>query len=416
MPEMSSGAVMAGEAFVPIGVNLGPLGKGLGQAGQMLSGWAGKMASLYAVYKIIGFGKESLAEAANEEKALFMLQAALQATGQASEGAYNSLVKLTNEISRQTEYSEEALREAVILALTLGNVKAEGIDPVIKASIGWATIMKVNVIDAMRQLIQSLGEGRNIFIKWGIVFEEGTSRQEKLNILVRAGLPGFELQRAAMSGIAGALDNQAKAWGDFKEQAGYGIAYYGALNILLQDATRAMDGQASSAMDLGAVLGIVFSSFVVGLKTVAQILKQVFLGIRLLVRGIIILGETLAAVFTIIGGLLTGGFKRADKAADFFGKRIKGHGAAVKGYWSEMGSSAADYVKMLERIGFARVQGRPALRPPGGPPVPFEQPEAKPGKFTTLPASALGPNPAQVAALLQQIEQNTRVDPAARLP
>ena len=413
MPEMSSSSIIAGEAFVPIGTSLAPLSKGLAQGASMLSGWAGKMASLYSVYKIIGFGKESMAEAANEEKALLMLRAALKATGDASDGTYDSLVRMTNEISRQTEYSEEALREAAILAMTLGNVKAEGIDPVVKAAIGWATIMKVNVIDAMRQMIQSLGEGRNSFIKWGIVLEEGTSRQEKLNTLVKAGLPGFELQKAAMSGIAGELDNQSKAWGDFKEQVGYGIAYTGSMNTLLGQMTGLLDGNSSSAMRLGGTLGTVFSSLVIGFKAIGLVLESalyaIFTPINFLIVGVEAVVGGIGALLSLIPGMGKIGEALNEWGTSMALAKLDKIGAM----WGEVADDAGKLWQLSEDIGYARERGYEGVPSPAGPPVPFEQPEAAGAGYKTLPASAFAdPN---MAYLLQQIEQNTRVDPAARL-
>jgi polyhydroxyalkanoate synthesis regulator phasin len=93
-----------------------------------------------------------------EERSQSRLEAALVKSGQAREGALDSLKAYADQLEKTTRFDDDSIRAAESLALTLGKARVEDVIPMTRAAADLASVLGTDVPDAMRLIIKG-GQG-----------------------------------------------------------------------------------------------------------------------------------------------------------------------------------------------------------------------------------------------------------------
>jgi hypothetical protein len=218
---MSAGSgasgVKAGEAYVAIGVDLGPLQAGLRRmqtavagAGGALQGIGVKMGMAAAamaapIYKSIGaFAEQEQAEA--------RLNAILKATGRDAAGTSATIVELAGAMQKTTTFSDDSVISAGAMLAKFKELDSTQFPNLIEASADLATVMGTDLPSAANTIGRALvypEQGLSRLSRAGIMFSEEEKDTVKAMVAVNdvAGARGVIMNKLAQStsGAAAAI-------------------------------------------------------------------------------------------------------------------------------------------------------------------------------------------------------------------
>lgn len=140
------------------------------------------------------------------------------------------MLKFAGQIQRMTIYGDEAVAEVMALGASLGKFSGDTLENATVAAIGLANAYRMDLQTAMTLIGKAAQGNTEVLARYGIVFKEGMSQQEKFNHLLEIGQQNFALASGQTKTLCGHLKQLANAWGDAKEQIGGMIASIPKLN------------------------------------------------------------------------------------------------------------------------------------------------------------------------------------------
>lgn len=400
MPERSSGAILAGDAYVGFGGDLTPLQSAMGSAGQMLTSWALRMgavvAGAFAFQKLAQGMSSGIRAALDTEDANLRLASAIRGVDDNWESASQSAIDYAEALDRQIAGDKNAVKSAMAVAAAVGHFSGDSLKDAAKAALSWGHIMRMGPEQAMEAIVASIAGGRNVFKKFGIELDETMTKQEKLAKLLQAGEPAWQMIQASMNSTSGRAIVMSKAWGVVGEAFGNAFRDGARLSALLDNMTESADGTSSSIASLGEGLGVLVRVLATGFDFIFTVVKTALLGIQSAVAGVLwVLTDALVALLNIVGKI-PGAVGRGAKEAAAAVEGVRETLAEKMSVTDDIADSWSDMWKRVERTAFAAPA--PKLQAgPGG--LPGEQIEGAggPGAPTTLGTilgSAFGAMPA----------------------
>jgi hypothetical protein len=172
---------------------------------------------------ISGFVRSSTEEAfLRQEAAANQLSNALALlNAQAQTG---DMLKFASQIQKRTVFGDEAVAEVMSLGASMGKLAGQDLKAATVAAIGLSKAFNMDVMTAMT-LISKAAQGNTAAMsRYGIVFKEGMTAQEKFNQVLAIGQEKFALATGETQTFGGRLKQLGNAFGDAKEQVGQMIA------------------------------------------------------------------------------------------------------------------------------------------------------------------------------------------------
>lgn len=191
----------------------------------MNRGWADIAGAYYlarqAIDPVIGFMREAVRAASEQEDAVNRLNVALRSQGIYSSALSESLQAMSGELQSSTRYSDEAILKIQQRLISLGNIAPEQIGRVTKAILDFSTATGKDVESSSMAFIQAANGKATALSKYGLVIDASIPKHQKLEEAIR--LVEQRFGGAAQSDIntyAGAVANLGNAWDDFMETIG----------------------------------------------------------------------------------------------------------------------------------------------------------------------------------------------------
>jgi hypothetical protein len=210
-----------GTLTVWLNTDTSKMAKGLSSGTAMIKtfSFAAKAAGAAVAGSITALGVQSVRAFMVQEEATNALSAALRNIGANAELAMPSLKKFAGEIQKQTVYGDEAIEKMMAYGLNLG-INADQIKAATTAAAGLAAKYGIDLSSAM-QLVGRASQGQTqMLARYGIILQDGLTKEEKFNELLRIGADNFGLATAQTDTLSGKLSQLSNIWGDLKEGIG----------------------------------------------------------------------------------------------------------------------------------------------------------------------------------------------------
>ncbi len=216
------------EAFVVIKASLAPLKKGLSLAKAAVSK---AMAAMQAtINKMVSISKKAFLglaavmgltswAAIKQEKSEYMLAAALKATGEYTDEAFEKFKLFASSIQQVTVYGDEDTLMLMKLMKSLG-VTSDKLEEATKMAIGMAAATDRDV-KSMAMYIALAIQGETTMLRRYIpALKKCTDKTKELGIITKFAADGFKMARAEADITSGALKQMKNVLGDVAETIG----------------------------------------------------------------------------------------------------------------------------------------------------------------------------------------------------
>jgi hypothetical protein len=178
-----------------------------------------------AVAGAVKIGKELIDTYKTQEQAELKLQAAINATGKASQFSMKEMKRYASSLQNLTIYGDEAILQAQGLLQGLANLDQEGLKSVTPAILDFASAMGVDLNTAASLVGKTLGSSTNALSRYGIELDATAPKEDKLIQLTeelnkKFGGTAEEIGNSATA----SFEQLGNAFGDLKEQGGRALA------------------------------------------------------------------------------------------------------------------------------------------------------------------------------------------------
>ncbi len=180
------------------------------------------IAGYFSARAIIGFARESVQAFMEQQNAVAGLEAALDLLGKKTESI--DLQNFASEIQRVTTVGDETTLAIMKLGASMGNLSGDALKKATLAAIGLSKAYGMDLNTAMTLIAKAAQGNTAAMSRYGIVFEESMTAQEKFNRVLDVGIGKFGIASAETQTLSGRLKQLSNAWGDVKEQIGQSIA------------------------------------------------------------------------------------------------------------------------------------------------------------------------------------------------
>ena len=216
------------EAFVVIKASLAPLKRGLSLAKAAVSKAMAAIQS--SINKMVSISKKALLglaavmgiaswAAIKQEKAEYLLAAALKATGEYTDIAFEKFKAFASSIQQVTVYGDEDTLMLMKLMKSLG-VTSDKLEEATKMAIGMAAATDRDV-KSMAMYIALAIQGETTMLRRYIpALKKCTDKTKELEIITKFAADGFKIARAEAEITSGALTQMKNVIGDVAETIG----------------------------------------------------------------------------------------------------------------------------------------------------------------------------------------------------
>lgn len=226
-----------------------------------MAGFLGSQAVLgafNAVKAAVGFLAGELQEGATaamaEEQALKQLANSLALSGQYTEKAMKSLTEFTGEMERQTGISDDVVASNLAMLSSLTKLDAEGLKKAQTAAIDLSVALGKDLNTTTQMIAKGIEGNVTAFSKFGITVEEGGTKAERLNNILKA-LSGTQGAAAgATDTFAGATRRLENSYGNLVEQFSKAVIQNPVIVAGLKAISEILDGLTMSAEESGGSL------------------------------------------------------------------------------------------------------------------------------------------------------------------
>lgn len=257
-----------------------------------VKGIAATLGAVFVADKVVGFFKDSIAEAREAQKVGALTESIIKATGGAAQITADQVGALAGSISKKAGIDDEAIQSGANLLLTFKNVKnevgdgANVFDRATAAAVDLSAVGFGDINSASKMLGKALNDpikGITALSRAGVTFTEGQKSQ--IEAMVKSGdvLGAQKLIMAEVeSQVGGAAEaastageKMARSWGDFQETVG--TALIPLLDSLMEKGTAAFDWASENpeaiknmAIAIGAIAAsvVAYKTAVIGFKAV----------------------------------------------------------------------------------------------------------------------------------------------------
>jgi len=201
----------------------GKTAKALGGVGGVLKtiggAIAGVLAAAFSTQAILNFSKASVNAFLEAEKNANDLRNAVVDIGGATETAFQSLIKQSEELQKITIFSDDDIQRAQKALSTFG-LTTKQIEELIPKLADFATVAGTDIVSAAQQVGAALeGNGRE-FKKYQIEVDASSSRQENLNKILTGFTKFAGSAERATESFSGKLQRQRNQVDDLQEKIG----------------------------------------------------------------------------------------------------------------------------------------------------------------------------------------------------
>jgi len=196
------------------------LGAGIKNAIFNVRGLIAAFAALAAVRGIINFMREAAAAAAEQERAVNTLNAALAAAGEFSVEASEGLQEYAAALQESLGIGDEVTIETLGMIEGLTKLSAEALPGAMDAVVQISNLYQVDYKNAALLLGKTLTSNLNAFQRYGIQVDMSADAQGRLNQILSATSAGMVIAEAKMLTFDGQTGRLRNSWGDFMEVIG----------------------------------------------------------------------------------------------------------------------------------------------------------------------------------------------------
>ena len=205
--------------------------------GKMAASWAAGYLSVQMLQRGLGLLKNALVDsiegAIEEEKSQHGLQAALEATGRTVRGNIDHYEQFAKAQMRVTLFTDEQIRSAQKLALTMSNLDQKGIDQVIKGAMGLSQVFGLDLEQATRAVSLGFAGNYRAIGQYIPAVRQATTESEKHAALVREMGKMYSQATAAVDTFGGRVSQFKKYIGEIQENIGGAIIQTQTFNVAL---------------------------------------------------------------------------------------------------------------------------------------------------------------------------------------
>jgi hypothetical protein len=252
----------------------------------------GKTFSMFVTAPIVLGAGLAVRAAREEAQAMESLSRSLEHTGEGGAATLRTMTDLAEAISAQTKYSKYAIAEQIAYAHNLG-VTTDRMDEAVHAAIGLAAKYGIDLPAAFKLIGRASQGSTQMLGRYGIVLDQGLSKQEKFNAVLKIGVAGFGLAKKEADSLEGQIE---KSKNMVQEAA---AAFGEVLMPSVRGVIGAFTGLAKGIRDLPGP----FKGLIVALAAVAAGIGPFLYGAAALTTSITTLS---ASVLPVLAGVFTG--------------------------------------------------------------------------------------------------------------
>ena len=211
----------------------------------------------------VGFLKDSIKAAQEQEQADKRMQAALEATGRPVAELTRSFKAFASEIQRTTTFSDTAVQSAVTLMVQMTDLDEKGIKAATKGAMGLATVFEMDLQSASNLVAKAMAGNTSALTRYGIQIDKNLSQEEQRGQILQQLSYFYGQVEADADTHAGKLKMIENAWGDVQKGVGSAIneailPLLGDMQVWITDNEEAIKEFAIQAVEsLKAVAGVV---------------------------------------------------------------------------------------------------------------------------------------------------------------
>jgi len=260
--------------------------------------------------EIVQFFEDGVAAAIAQEQALAKLSKQLELSGQLTDGAIASFSAFADELERTTKYEDDAVLSASALAASYGKT-TDQTQELVRAATELAAVTGQDLNSAVETLGKTYSGSTGLLAKQIPALKSLTEEQLKSGEAIDFILKRFGGSATAeIQTFQGAIDQTAKAFGNFQESFGQIITGNDALKTTIQALGQVFESFQDIVADNADTIGTVLTVAVKGLAV----------SFSLVARGVVEVAKYISSFVssTIVGlALLTDGAAQAVKALSF---------------------------------------------------------------------------------------------------
>jgi len=147
----------------------------------------------------------SVKAAAEQERAVTALAQAMRAVGTFSEEALARQLEFGGSLQRVTVFSDNAIANMQALLVSFGKLSGPQLEDATKATIGLASALGIDLDSAARRIALAIEGNAQGLGRFGVEVEKGATSQERLQAIMRVGLPLFEGAKAQAETVSGRM-------------------------------------------------------------------------------------------------------------------------------------------------------------------------------------------------------------------
>lgn len=184
----------------------------------------GATVAAYASFQTAAnFIRESIKAAAEADRVMAQLEQALRSSGQEVERNARTLDRQADALAQVSKATDEQIKEAQTLLLTMGGLSADGLGRATKASLDLAAVLKTDLRSATLLVAKAAQGQTETLSRYGIVLKDGIAESEKFEAVLSAiATKAAGQARAEVENLEGAVIQLSKAWGDLQEEVASG--------------------------------------------------------------------------------------------------------------------------------------------------------------------------------------------------
>lgn len=214
------------EAIAKLKAALGDIGKqSKDSTDSMNLGWAGFASQLFVVQQaiapVIDFMKEAVEAANEQEDALARLNTALKLQGTFTSQLAKSYEDMATSLSKNSRFADEQITATMQKLVTLGNVGPQQMERVTKATLDFATALRIDLNQASLLVAKAAVGETGALSRYGLVIDDNIPKAQKFEAVLKmiADRMGGSAQ-ADLETFAGKQSQLGKAWNEVMEEIG----------------------------------------------------------------------------------------------------------------------------------------------------------------------------------------------------
>ena len=276
------------------------------QATSSLSSLTQSLGGFIAGAAVIGFFKQSISAAIQQEDAVNKLNAALKIQGNFTNEASQELQNYASELQKTTRFGDETIIKGQALLASFG-LQGEQLKRTTQAALDLATATGTDLNAAFLLLGKAAKGETGSLSRFGIILAKGIPEAEKLDAALKEINNSFGgAAQADVKTFGGALAQLQGLFGDVTEEIGKGL--FPALTNLGSATKDSLPFIQNVGLAIAGVIGLAIT----GIKSVVDILTQA-VNVAITIIEVFISGLTaqVRAVVDIVRALLSGNINEA---------------------------------------------------------------------------------------------------------